>query len=174
MPYIIKETETTVPAMAYTNMRLIWGKLVAPKVVRVPTWLKMTMVPELMTFVEAEMLVFGGGQPARLSAPEIHIPSAQILAFHVLPPTQFEPDYDPNEPNRTMKPVSALCNIYRFDGKRRLSTLGDFVSVVQASKETYAGLYDVTISHPTVPGLKAITVPFVMLRADATAYIVQS
>jgi hypothetical protein len=174
MPFEIKESETAVPAMAYLDMRLVWGKLIAPKAVRAATWLKMSMVPGIFTFTDAEILVFGGSQPARLSTPACHLPTAEIIAFHVLPPATVELDYDPNEPNREMKPVTALASIFRFDGTKRISTLADFVQTVQSNKEPFSSLYDVTVSHPVAPGLKGITVPLVLMRSSAISYLMRN
>ena len=174
MTYPLKETERATPAMVYLPFRLCWGKLVHPMGIRPQNWLKMTMVPEYFLLAEAQMLLFHGPQPVRLSSPEMHIPVSQILAFHLMPPFEFEVDYDPNEPNRVMKPVSVNVDIFRFDGNVRISTLADFSFSIQKGGRSYRSLYDATVSHPATPGIKPLSVPAVLLRNDVTVYMIQS
>ena len=172
MLYRLKPTDRLVPAMAYTDMCLIWGKIIAPEAVRVPTWLKVSLVPSHFSFVEVNMLTFGGSQPIRSTFPEMHLPTDSILAFHVLPPTEVEPDYDPEQKNMEMRKVTALANIYRFDGFRRISILGDTVAAIQSLSQTFSPLYDVTVSHPLAPAIKDLTVPYVLLRSAETKYVI--
>lgn len=172
MPYELKESERTVQAMIYTPFRLCWGNLVHPMGVRPQNWLKMTMVPDHFVLLEANILLFGGQQPVRLPAPEMHLPVNQILAFHLIPPYDFELDYDPQEPNRQMKPVSVNVDVFRFDGNFRISSIADFSFSIRGGGKSYRSLYDVTISHPLTPGIKALQVPHALIRSDVSTYMI--
>jgi hypothetical protein len=97
MAYKIKDNETTLPAMIYADQRIIWGKLVAPEAVRAQTWLKMSLLPDYFTLLEARMLVFAGDKPILFELDEIHVPIPSVLAYHLLPPFDYEPDYNPDD-----------------------------------------------------------------------------
>lgn len=174
MTYQLKESERSIPAMIYSQGRMSWGKLVHPMGVRPQSWLKMTMIPENFLLLEANTLIFGGPQPVRLSASEMYVPVREIGAFHLMPPFEYEPDYDPDEPNRAMKPISALIDRFRFDGRMRISTMADFSFSIQKSGVSFLPLYEVTAGHPTVPSLKSIQVPYALLRMDLITFMVQS
>lgn len=173
--YTLDESEKTTLCMAYLPMKLVWGDLLSKKGIRVATWLKMQLVPDYFTFYNAQVLIFGGAKPIRLAFPELHIPTSGTLAYHLLPPatSEFEIDYDLDEPNRKMEPVAVLVNIFRFDGWRRISSLGNFAASLAVGKETFVPLYDVTISHPTVPSMKSIQVPYTLFRQDAGLYMLE-
>ena len=174
MPYELKDTERIFPVMIYTPNHFYWGKLVHPMGIRPQNWLKMAMVPEFFLLMDANMLIFGGQQPVRLSYTEIYIPVSQILAFHLVPPFDFEPDFDPDERNREMKPVSIISDIYRFDGKVRVSSIAEFAFSIQGGGQSYFSLYDVTASHPTTPGLKPMKVPYALIRSGTLTYLLNS
>ena len=172
MAYTLKDHENVVSTMIYADMKMYWGKLVTPQAVQAATWLKMSMLPDYFTLLDAGMMLFGGGSPTRLTLDEVYVPVSTILAFHVLPPEEVEKDYDDNEPNREMYDVTAFCSVFRFDGKRRLSTLSDFSTAIQASKESFASMYDVTVSHPLVPSMKGLSVPYALTRTISTTLAV--
>ncbi len=171
MTYTLKESERTASAMIYSPMRLCWGKLVHPMGIRPQTWLKMTLVPEYFIVLDANMLIFGGQQPARLSTTETYLPVAQIIAFHLVPPFEFEPDYDPDTPNREMKSLTINADIFRFDGNCRVSTIAEFAFSIQGGGKSFRSLYDVKISHPTAPSIKPIQVPHALVRMDHISYL---
>ncbi len=167
----LDENEKITPCMVYLPMRLIWGNLISKKGIRVETWLKMTLLPDYLTFLDAQMLIFGGPKPVRQSYAEIYAPLSEILAYHLLPPAlqHIEMDYDPNEPNRKMEPTTVYTSVFRFDGYKRISTLGDFSTAIATSKEVFTPLYDVTVSHPIASTMKPLSVPYLLLRhANAT------
>ena len=165
----LSDNDDSVPSMAYLANGLIWGNLLTKKALRTSIWLKMPMAPEHFLFMDANVMIFSGTQQARASFFELHIPIGNILAFHVLPPAPVEMDYDPNEPNRKFEAVTALVGPFRFDGNRRISVMADLATSLAKSGEKYSGLYDVTVTYP-VPTMRALKLPFVLLRQDATFY----
>ena len=79
--YVLTENDELVNTIVYLPMRMVWGKMLAKKAIRVSTWLKMQMVPEYFTYYDAKMLVFGGSQPVGMSFSEFHIPVNEIIAY---------------------------------------------------------------------------------------------
>ncbi len=169
MTYQIKENETTAASMIYARERIIWGKLVTPQVIRAQTWLKMNLLPDYFILLDANMLIFSGSQPIRLEMEEVHVPIHEIMAHHLVPPFDYEPDYNPDETNRAMTPVTAVFSIFRFEGNRRVSMLADSASALQAGKNSFFPLYNVTIAAFTVPGFKKITVPYSLIRSESAS-----
>lgn len=173
MEHTLKESERTVPVIMYTPMRMTWGKLVYPEIVRPQIWLKMPLAPEYFRILDSNTLLFGGRQPIRMSAPEALIPISQILAYHVQPPFEVELDYDPDEPNRAMKQLAVSVDIFRFEGKIRISTAAEFAASIQGIQNTFRSFYDVTVRHPTAPEIKPLSVPMALIRADHMLYMIE-
>ena len=171
MPAAVKANEKTVPAMVYARSRLIWGQLVHPETVRPQMWLKHTLAPEFMHLVDAQVIVFGGREPVRAAYPSVHMPVSRILAFHLLPPAEYEPDYDEFEPNRVMADVVVSCDIFRFDGLCRIATIADFSSSIQGFREIFRPFYAVSVSHPTTPSMQPLLVPYVLIRTEEVVYL---
>ncbi len=167
----LSENDALVPAMIYYDKGIVWGNLVTKKAIRASTWLRMSNVPNYFVFYDAHLLLLSGGQPVHLSYDEINMPVNQIIAMHVMPPAKPEMDYDPNEPFRKIEKVSALSGLYRFDGGRRMSTMSDLHTSLMTSAERWASLYDVTVSYPTLPAMKPIKTPLVLLRQEYVIYI---
>jgi hypothetical protein len=112
----------------------------------------------------------GGGPVATITMAEMHIPIAQVLAFHMLPPQQDPLDYEPNEPNRKMIPVTALVGSFRFDGLLRMSTQSNLHNFLEVIKEVYTSLYEVKISQPERPSMASLQVPYTIVRRDAALF----
>lgn len=167
----LKPHEHMTPAMAYLGSRLIWGQLVHPATVKPQVWLKHTIAPEFLHFHDATMVVFGGPEPVSSSHSSIHVSVDRILAFHLLPPADYEPDYDKLEPNRAMVDVVVSCDIFRFDGLCRIATVADFSASIEGFRETFRPFYAVSVSHPTAPHMEPMVVPYVLIRADEIVYL---
>jgi hypothetical protein len=171
MPDTLKPTERTTPAMVYAAARLIWGQLVHPETVRPQVWLKHTIAPEFLHFHDAQVIVFGGREPVRSAHISAHVPVSRVLAFHLLPPAEYEPDYDEFEPNRAMADVVVSCDIFRFEGLCRIATIAEFSSSIQGFRETFRPFYAVSVSHPTAPMMQPLLVPYVLIRAEEVVYL---
>ena len=168
--YQIQDGEKITSAMAYTDSHLIWGEVVTKEVVRVSTWLRTPAIPLFIFFHNAHVITFSGPTPKPQSFTELHVPSSQVLAFHVKPPAQDPLDYDPNEPMRKMEPTTALVGHFRFDGYLRMSTHTDIERYLDVSKETFTTMYDVEISQPAFPTMRAIHVLFVLVRSERVLF----
>jgi hypothetical protein len=164
MPVTIQPGEKLSTVMIFTNEMLVVGDVVTKEAIRVSTWLRTAALPQFIWLHEAKILQIGGGAPRQLFLSEMHLPSAQVKAFHLKPPAQDPLDYEPNEPNRKMMPVTSLVGLFRFDGLLRMSTQTELDRFLEVAKENYVSMYDITITNPSIPNLSAMHVPYSLLR----------
>ena len=164
--YSIQDGEKITSVMAYTESHLIWGEVVTKEAIRVSIWLRSPAIPQFIFFHDAHVIMFGGAAPKPTAFKELHLPSSQVIAFHVKPPVQEAQDYDPNEPMRKMEPTTALVGHFRFDGFLRMSTQTDLERYLDVSKEVLTTMYDAEISQPAYPAMRVIRVPIALLRSD--------
>jgi hypothetical protein len=157
--------------MAYAPSRVIWGQLIHPETVRPQVWLKHTVAPEFLHFIDAQMIVFGRREPVRSTHASVHFPARRVLAFHLLPPAEYTPDYDENEPNRAMANVVVSCDIFLFAGLCRIATIADFSASIQGFRELFRPFYAVSVSHPTAPEMQPMLVPYVLIRTEEVVYL---
>jgi hypothetical protein len=161
--------------MIYTASSLLVGEVVTKKVIRVSTWLRTPMVPQYISLYSAQILdLSSGGSPRSLSFSRLYLPSHQVIAFHMRPPESDPLDYDADEPMRRMEPVTALIGPFRFDGSVRMSTQTDLDSYLDVIKENFTSIYDIRVSSPNIPALKAFQVPFVLLRRERVIFAPRS
>jgi hypothetical protein len=165
--YPIPAGEKISSIMAYTMNLLVWGEVLTKEAIRASTWLRTPAIPQYIFIHDAQVMNFAGSSlPKPVFFRELHLPSSQVIAFHIKPPT-FDPlDYDPNEPMRKMEPATALVGTFRFDGFLRMSTQTSIDRFLDVSKETFTALYDLEITQPLIPSMKPIRVPFALLRSD--------
>lgn len=173
--YAAAADEKIVPVMAYTSTTLYIGEVIVKNLVRVSTWLRTNMAPDIIHLYRAKCLQIISGEGARPQAyPEIFLPTAQIIAFHILPPAKEQLDYDANEPNRRMEPATAIVGLFRMDGYLRIASKSDLAKFIELSKETFTGMYDVEIVHPGMPSLGVVRASYVMVRQANTAFAARS
>lgn len=169
--YTLGPEDKATPVMAYTSNALILGEVVTKKVIRVSTWLRTPMMPQYITIYSAQLIDFSsGGNPRPLTFQELYLPSSQIIAFHIRPPTCDPLDYEPNEPMRKMEPVTALVGPFRFDGNIRMSTQTNLEKYLEVIKETYTSFYDIHIIATHTPAMKPIEVPYALLCRDMVIF----
>jgi hypothetical protein len=127
--------------------------------------MRSTIIPDHIHLLNARCLLIASGNPARAAFfKELHLPTAQIIAFHLTPPAKDPPDYDPSEPNRRMEPVTLLAGPYRLDGNLRLAGKTNLARYIDISHELFTSLYDVEISSPGLPSLGVVRVSFMLAR----------
>lgn len=169
--YTLDEGEKVATVMIYTANMLIWGDVITKEAVRVSTWLRTPAIPKYIVVYTANVMTFGSGTPSR---PQIfrslHLPSAQVLGFHMKPPARDPLDYDPNEPMRKMEPLTALVGTFRYDGLLRMSTHTSLDKYLEVAKETFAPIYEVEITQPSLPSLGVIRVPYVLVRSEMVLF----
>jgi hypothetical protein len=157
--------EKVTPVTLYTITALAIGKLVTKEQIRVSTWLRTDMAPVYLSLHEARVLSLSGSDKGTsLAFPELHISTAQTLAFHLLPPASDPLDYNPGEPHRKMEPVSIIAGFFRFDGFMRMSTYSTVGQYLDVTKENFTPVYDVEVSNLAIPSLKPMRVPYALVR----------
>lgn len=170
--YTLAVDEKATPAMVYTPTSLAWGDMITKELVRVKTWLRTNMAPIYLSLCDARVLqIVGGAAAARPWAfAEYHVPTSHAIAFHLLPPAPELLEPDPLEPNRKMEPVTALVGLFRFDGFAQMASMSRLGGYLDATKETFLPLYAVEVSHPAVPSLGMMRIPYVLVRQEMAMF----
>ena len=157
--------EKSVPVMLYTMTSMILGEVKVMSQIRVSTWLKTSSAPDILQLINAKVILTTGSAPSKpIACPEIHLPTTEVLAMHVLPPTSELLDYDPSEPNRHLLPVSILFNAFKVDGSVWVSTRVDLAKFIELNREAFTSVYDIQISSPLFTSLPTIRVPMMICR----------
>jgi hypothetical protein len=163
--YTVGFEEKATPVMIYTASGQAWGDLVTKELVRVSIWLRSPTAPRYLRLYDCCLLPAGASTtPGNYR--ELFIPVSEITALHMLPPHQDPPDYDPNEPNRVLHPVTALIGPYRLDGSLRMSSHSNLEKFLELMTEKYTSMYEVKVSQPLRPDMKPLKVPFVLIRRE--------
>lgn len=166
--------EKSVPVMVYLRNSICWGDIFVKQTVRVSTWLRTNAAPDIISIHNARILmtVSSGNKPAQI--PEIHFSTSEVLAFHIIPPETDPLDYDPNEPNRHMDPVTIFTANFRMDGFMRMAGSSTLSKYIEITREVYSSLYDVDISCPIIPALGVMHVPYVLVRQIGALFAVRN
>ena len=159
------------PVMIYTSHNMVWGQVFSKQAIRVSTWLFTDMAPTYIKIYNAQLLMVGGSNSlAPVKHPVIHLQTSAINAFHLMPPFAEGADYDPDEPNRKLVPVSAYIGYFRFDGFARMAEMSRMDNFLDAAKGKYITIYDVTMKCPLIPSIKGIKAPMVLLRQERVTF----
>lgn len=170
-PYHVGEFERVTSFMCYTRQSLIWGEVVIKSAIRVSTWFRTNVAPDVVCIYNAKLLPIAAGiTPRPLQFSEIHVTNPEILAYHLIPPEADPLDYDPTEPNRVMDPVTAIIGAYRIDAKMRMSTRSTLKKYLEITRETFTPLYEAEITNMLMPALGIMKVPMLMVRQACTAF----
>jgi hypothetical protein len=169
--YILRPDEKTTPVMLYTEESVVRGEVVTKDVVhRINIWLRTDGVPKYMHLLNAQVVLFGGGAGRTLSYPEIYFPSAELIAFHTLPPTDEPLDYDPAEANRMMVDVDMIVGTFVMKGRIRISTQTELGISLEMARVAWTSLYDATITNPYLPQMPPLSVPMVLVNPAHVAF----
>jgi hypothetical protein len=169
-PYKLQPDEKVTAVMSYTLNSVAWGEVVTKEAIRVGTWLRTQYAPQYITLYEAKLILTGGTLHTPFPFRELHVPTAQIVAFHLVPPAIESLDYDPKEPMRKMEATTALVGSFRLDGCIRMSTQTNLERYLDVTKETFTPIYEVDITQPTVSGLRPLHIPYVLVRRDMVIF----
>lgn len=168
-PIPLGSDEKSTPAMVYTQSFIFWGEVVTKAMVRANLWLRTNSAPDNLCLYNALALLPGLPGPLKpVSYPEVHIPLQHVICYHTLPPFNEPLDYDPNEANRKMEPVTCMVGEFRLDGFLRLSAQSTLTKHFEVTREIFAPVYDVHVSHPGMAEMKLPKIPYVLVR-QATA-----
>ncbi|MEZ0396768.1 MAG: hypothetical protein ABWK53_10125 [Anaerolineales bacterium] len=171
--YALAPDEKTTLVMAYTLSMLVRGEVVTKQGVRVSTWLRTDAAPEYVHLVRAQVINFCGSQVKPLNAPEMFLPTEQIVGFHIVPPTQDTIDYDESEKNRIWEPITVLLGAFVIKAKARISAQTGFGVSLVTSRVEWMSLYDAYISSPVLSQMGVLHVPLLIVRPNQVSFVVE-
>jgi hypothetical protein len=161
--------EKLVMVMVYTQDLLVRGDLIAPEGVRVSIWLRNQGISNYLHIFDPQVLMLGGGAPKSSSYSEIYIPTSQIIAFHIAPPGSDPPDYDVNEANRTLAPVTAFVGSFLIKAKLRISSQTDLGQSLDVVRTPWLSLYEAEITNPQMTQFN-IQVPMLLVNSNTVSF----
>lgn len=166
------EDEKSAAVMAYTLSGVYWGEVIVKEAIRVSTWLRTNLAPDYVRLYNARVVMntSSTAAPRPLFFSELNLPTTEIRAFHLIPPAQDPPDYDPTEPNRRMEAITTLIGSFRFDGNLRLASSSSISKYLDITRELFTGLYDVKVTNLAIPAMGVMNVPFVIVRQANTVF----
>ncbi len=166
----IQEDEKSANVMVYTQSAIHWGMLIVKQAVRISTWLRTNLAPEVLTIYNVHSLLTNipGAKP--IPSRVLYLFTSEVLAFHMIPPQVDPPDFDPTEPNRYMDPVSILVGTFRIDGHIRLSLISNVEKYLDRTREEFTSIYDARISNIANPSAGVMKVPYLIVRQNAVVY----
>ena len=159
--------------MVYTQNMLVRGEVVTKQGVRVSTWLRTQGVPEFLHLFKPSVLHFGSGVVNPLAYKEIYVPVSTVIAFHLVPPTNEPIDYDENEANRIMVPISALPGPFHFKGYLRISSKAELSTSIELAHSAWSSIYNVDVSSPSMPQMQPIHLNMVLISPRQVSLAVE-
>ena len=169
-PLNVPDENHSSPVMVYTAHYLIWGDLILKAALRVSTYLRTNVAPEAITLYNARTLLTTSGTSKPVAYPELSLATSQILAYHLVPPNRDPIDYDPTEPNRKMEPIYAIVGPFRIEGSLRLAAKSDLAKYLDLTHEQFTAVYDAEITHPLMPQLGGLQVPYLLVRQQTAMF----
>ncbi len=168
--YNLGADEKLTPVIAYTADGLVRGEVITKQAVRVSIWLRTDAVPEYIHLIRAQVVLLCG-TPKVISLPEYYLYTGLVQGFHLTPPAEEPLDYDANEANRTMLPLTALLGTFTIKCKMRVSTQADFnTSLATVTRLKWLSLYEASITNPFLPQMGAIKAPMLLVRPQQVSF----
>jgi hypothetical protein len=169
--YAVASDEKVIPVMVYTLTSVIRGDIVIKQTIRVSTWLRSAGSADYLFLHDAQVLFLGaGGHNIHTALAEFLVPSQQILALHVLPPTQEALDYDVSEPNRKIAPTSVFFGSFQIQCNLRMATTTNLATFLSTAKESFLTLYDGEITNQAIPNMNKIRAPMLYVRPGVVCF----
>jgi hypothetical protein len=163
--YTPVEDEKLTTVMIYTHDGLYRGDVVSKvSVVRVSLWLRSQGVPDFFHMLKPQVLLFGSGAAKTLNFSEMFISRADVIAFHLVPPASDPVDYEADEKNRLVVPVTAMVGTFLFAGNLRVSAQTGLKTSIEGSRSNWMSAYEVDITNPYLPQMAPIHVPMLLLN----------
>ena len=171
MTYILRPDEKTTPVMLYSGNSVIRGEAVVKQnVPRVNIWLRTDGAPRYIHILKPQVLIFGGSPAKTLSYSELYFPTSEVIAFHMLPPTDEPLDYDSSEVDRKMEAVELLVGTFVMRGNIRISTHTEVGISLEVALVSWMSVYDVWITNPYLPQMPALQVSMVLINPTHIAF----
>jgi hypothetical protein len=168
--YTLASDEKAAGVMVYTQNMLIRGDAVTKQNNRVSVWLRTEGAPDYMHLLNAQVVNLAGNAPKTVSFSEMHLPTVQVIGFHLTPPAHDPLDYDETEKNRRMQPITLLVGTFHFNGLIRISTLVDLGTSITSGRSVWLSVYDVKVTNPLLPQMGEVRVPMLVVRPGQVGF----
>ena len=162
--YELKDDEKITPVMLYTEDALYHGRLITRKMVRVNIFLRTEGAPTYLHLREAQ-IINPGNTIRTKKFDEIFVPTKSIIGFHTAPEVEIELDYEVQEKNRRMMPVTAILSSFSIYSSIRISTQAVLSSALDIIRMEWFSLYDAKITNPYLPQMN-VQVPMLIMRPE--------
>ncbi|MCX6081277.1 MAG: hypothetical protein NTW32_17230 [Chloroflexi bacterium] len=164
--------EKTTMVMMYTLNTLVRGEVVTKENARVGVWPRTQGVPNLIRVLKPGVLLFGGSPPKALSYAEIFVPTASMIGFHLAPPLTEALDYDENEKNRSLVPVSLLMGTFIVKGHVRIASSATLANSLELVYNGWLSIYNSEISNPFLPQMPPVQVQMMLVSPNRINFMV--
>lgn len=149
--YTLAEDEKLTNVMIYTQNALYRGDVISKaSVLRISVWLRSQGAPEYFHLLNPQVVSFGTTIKT-FHYTEMYVPRAETIGFHISPPASDPLDYDLDEKNRSIIPVTAHVGTFLFAGNLRVSSQTGLTSSLEGLRIIWMSMYDVQISNPYLP-----------------------
>jgi hypothetical protein len=162
--YTLAADEKASGVMIYTQNTLIRGEVVTKLISRVSIWLRTEEERGFIHLLKPQVISINNGAFRTQNFPEMYLPTDQVIGFHLSPPTHDPREYDENETNRKMQPITLLVGTFIFNGMIRISTQVDLVTSITSVRAIWMSVYDLKISNPYLPQMGEMEVPMLLVR----------
>ncbi len=172
--FTVQDDEKTANIMAYTLAAIHWGTIVVKSAIRVNTWLRTNLSPDIVTIYNAHTLYTSNASSAKsIASRELYLFTNQIIGFHLLPPQEEPLDFDSTEPNRYMDPVTVLIGSFKVEGFLRLSMLFNAEKYLDVTRENFTSIYNAEINNISIPSSKPMKVSYLIVRQNSVVFCKQ-
>jgi hypothetical protein len=165
--------EKTTLVMAYTTNGFLRGEVITKATMRVSTWLRTDAAPEYMHLLNAQVISLSG-TPKMVAVPELYFSTPLVIGFHPVNVGENALDYDPNEVNRVMLPVTVLMSTFIIKAKVRVSTQTDFGTSLTTARTAWMSLYEAEINNPFLTQLGTVKVPMLLVRPTMVSFAMEA
>jgi hypothetical protein len=104
--YTPQSDEKLTSIMIYSSDKLIRGEVVTKDNALVSRWLRTQGAPTYLHVLKANVISFAAGAPRVHNFEEVYFPTSECLVFHLTPPVSDPLDYEADEQNRLMQPMT--------------------------------------------------------------------
>jgi hypothetical protein len=168
--YQLEPGDKTTNVTIYLAQGVVVGELVTRQVVRVSTWLRTPGLPDYGSLFDVTYTRgVGAGDAQVVELSELHVPVAQMIALHLTPPGHEPVEFDPNELNRKMEPITAIAGPFHLNGSLRMPGHLTVAKQMGLMREPFVMLNDVSIASALEPS-KVVQVSTILLRPSAFTF----
>ncbi len=164
--------EKSTLVMIYTQNSLVRGELVTKESARVGIWPRNQSVPNLIRLFKPNVMLFGGSPPRPVSCNEIFLPAHAMIGFHLAPPHTDSLDYDEQEKNRSLEPVSLLMGPFIVKGQIRIATTISFSASLDLAFHGWQSIYNAEVSTPFLAQMPPIQVPMLLVNPGQVSLMI--